>query len=235
VIRSPREQAARLEFLVGGFGAWLVITFVTIHHDIRYGMPLLGFLAVMGAGWIACVPRKAQLLGIAILAIGVIGNTLADDFGVGSEVKAALVHRLPGTEQVPNAVVFYSPNGFLAAAPARDGDVPGLLEELHREGVRAVVWGNNQSEGKDFSSAGLLPLAEIAKLTPELTRAPEFSSSPSVVTLVHEPVSARAPATCARLSDGTGVWVVRFDTAARKLALYCPRRRPRFYAVGAVR
>ncbi len=235
VIRAPREQAARLEFLVGGFGAWFVTTFVTIHHDIRYGMPLLGFLAVMGAGWIACVGRTARIVGIAILAIGVLGNTLADDFGTGSELKAALVHRLPGTEQVPDAVVFYSPNGFLAAAPTRDGNVPGLLEELDREGVRTVVWAANQSEGKDFSTAGLLPLAEIAKLTPELTRAPEFSNSPSVVTLVHEPVSAHAPATCARLSDGTGVWVVRFDAAARKLALYCPRRRPQFYGIGAVR
>jgi hypothetical protein len=235
VVRAPRKQSARLEFLVGGFGAWFVITFVSIHHDIRYGMPLLGYLAVLGTGWIACVPRKARLVGIAILAIGVIGNTLADDFGIGGEVKVALVHKLPGTEQVPDAVVFFSPNGFLAAAPARDGDVPGLLEELHREGVRTVVWGANQSEGKDFSSAGLLPLAEIARLTPELTRAPEFSSSPSAATLVHEPVSAHTPATCTRLSDGTGVWVVRFDAVAHKLALYCPRRRPQFYGIGAVR
>jgi hypothetical protein len=233
--RKPRRQSARLEFLIGGFGAWFVITFVSIHHDIRYGMPLLGYLAVLGTGWIACVPRRARLAGLAILAIGVLGNTLADDFGTGGEVKVALVHNLPGTEQVPDAVVFFSPNGFLAAAPTRDGDVPGLLEELHREGVRAIVWGENQSEGSDFSAAGLLPLVEIARLTPELTRAPEFSSSPSVATLVHEAVSSHAPATCTRLSDGTGVWVVRFDAAARKLALYCPRGRPQFYAIGAVR
>jgi 4-amino-4-deoxy-L-arabinose transferase-like glycosyltransferase len=234
VIRSPREQAARLEFLVGGFGAWFVITFVTIHHDIRYGMPLLGFLAVMGAGWIACVGRRARIVGIVILAIGVIGNTLADDFGTGSELKVALVHRLPGTEQVPDAVVFYSPNGFLAAAPTRDGDVPGLMEELHRDGVGTVVWAADQSEGKDFSTAGLLPLAEIAGLTPQLAETPEYSSAPTVVTLVHESISSSSPPACTQLSDGTGVWVVRYDSVARKLALYCPRRRSPYYDVGAV-
>jgi 4-amino-4-deoxy-L-arabinose transferase-like glycosyltransferase len=234
VIRNPRKQAARLEFLVGGFGAWFVITFVTIHHDIRYGMPLLGYLAVVGTGWIACVPRKTRIVGIAILAIGVVGNTLADDFGLGREVKVALVHRLPGTEQVPDAVVFYSPNGFLAAAPTRDGDVPGLLEDLHRDGVRVVAWAAEESEGSDFSTAGLVPLAQIAGLTPELIRAPEYSSSPGVATLVHEPVSPSSPPACTRLSDGTGVWVVRYDSAARKLGLYCPWRRPQFYGLGAV-
>jgi hypothetical protein len=189
---------------------------------------------VLGTGWIACVPRRARVVGIAILAIGVLGNTLADDFGVGREVKVALAHRLPGTEQVPDAVVFYSPNGFLAAAPTRDGDVPGLLEDLHRAGVRAVAWAGDQSEGKDFSSAGLVPLAQIAGLKPELTRGPEYSSSPSVATLVHEPVGASAPPTCTRLSDGTGVWVVRYDSAARKLGLYCPWHHPQFYGRGAV-
>jgi hypothetical protein len=164
----------------------------------------------------------------------VVGNTLADDFGLGREVKVALVHRLPGTEQVPDAVVFYSPNGFLAAAPTRDGDVPGLLEDLHRDGVRVVAWAAEESEGSDFSTAGLVPLAQIAGLTPELIRAPEYSSSPGVATLVHEPVSPSSPPACTRLSDGTGVWVVRYDSAARKLGLYCPWRRPQFYGLGAV-
>jgi Dolichyl-phosphate-mannose-protein mannosyltransferase len=235
VVRDRRGQAARLEFLLGGFGAWFVITFVTIHHDIRYGMPLLGYLAVVGAGWIACVPRRVRIVGLAVLAIGVIGNTLADDFGVGNELKVALVHKLPETEQVPDAVVLYSTNGFLAKAPTRDGDVPGLLEDLHREGVRTIVWAADQSELEDFTSAGLLPLAEIAGLKPALTRTPEFVSSSRVATLVHEVVPAKSPPTCARLSDGTGIWIVRYDSAARKLALYCPWRRPRFYAVGAVR
>jgi Dolichyl-phosphate-mannose-protein mannosyltransferase len=234
VVRNPREHAARLEFLAAGLGAWFVITFVTIHHDIRYGMPLLGYLAVLGTGWIACVPRRPRVAGILVLACAVAANTLAINLGLGREVRVALADPLPTTEQVPDQVVLYSPNGFLASAPIRDGDVPGLLEELHREGVRTVAWSAGQSELKDFSSAGLIPLAQIAGLAPALTRAPEFSSSPTVATLLHEAIGGHTPPTCARLSDGTGVWVVRYDSPARKLALYCPSRQPQYYDIGAV-
>ncbi|HEY4812462.1 MAG TPA: glycosyltransferase family 39 protein [Solirubrobacteraceae bacterium] len=234
VIRDRRRHAARLEFLVGAAGAWFVITFVTIHHDIRYGMPLLGYLAVLGTGWIACVPRKVGVVGIVVLVCAVAANTLAINLGLGREVKAALASPLPETEQAPDRIVLYSPNGFLASAPIRDGDVPGLFDELHREGVRTVAWSATQSELKDFSAAGLIPLAQIASLAPALTRTPEFSNSPSIATLIHEAIGARAPSACARLSDGTGVWVARYDSAARKLALYCPSRHPQYYDIGGV-
>jgi hypothetical protein len=36
-----------------------------------------------------------------------------------------------------------------------------------------------------------------------------------------------------RVRNPTGVWVVRYDTAARKLALYCPTRHPQYYDIGA--
>jgi hypothetical protein len=147
----------------------------------------------------------------------------------------ALATPLPATEQVPDRIIIFATNGFLASAPHRDGNVPGLLDALHREGVRTVAWGAEQSELPDFSSAGLLPLAEIAELTPVLTRSPEYSRSASVVTLIHEPVSSHTPATCVRLSDGTGVWIVRYDTEVSKLALYCPTRRPQFYDIGTAR
>jgi hypothetical protein len=41
-------------------------------------------------------------------------------------------------------------------------------------------------------------------------------------------VAGKAP-TCTRLGDGTGVWVVRYDLAAGRLAFYCPGRSPAFY------
>jgi hypothetical protein len=47
-------------------------------------------------------------------------------------------------------------------------------------------------------------------------------------------VSASGAPPCTRLSDGTGVWVVRYDAAAGKLAFYCPTRSPRYYDVGAI-
>ncbi len=232
VVRGRDRQGMRLEFLAGGFIAWFVITFVTIHHDIRYGLPLIGYLAIVATGWIVELPRAGKALAIAVLVLGVCANTLAIDFGVGGEVKLALASPLPGTEQQPDLIVLYTPNGFLASAPSRDGDVPGLLDALHREGVSTVTWGFEQSEGSDFSYQGVKALALVANLTPALTERPEFGGSPAVATLIHEPIAARTSPPCTRLSDGTGVWVVRYDATAGKPSLYCPTRQPRYYDVG---
>jgi hypothetical protein len=234
VVRERAGHAARLEFLVGGFAAWFVITFVTPHHDIRYGLPLVGLLAVVGTGWIACVRPRVRRGAIALLVLGVAANTLGIDFGVGGEAKVALAQPLPATEQSPDRMVFFSTNGFLVAAPSRDGDVPGLLEALHREGVRGVLWSVEQTALPDFSAAGLEPLAQIAGLLPTLTEKPEFSNTAGVATLLHEAAGAHKAPPCTRLSDGTGVWVVRYDIPAGKLAFYCPARRPQYYGVGAV-
>ena len=192
-------------------------------------------MAVIATGWIAYVPRGARLAAIAVLVLGVCANTLGIDFGVGSEAKLALADPLPATEQLPDRVVVFSTNGFLASAPSRDGDVPGLLEALHREGVDTIAWSAEQSASADFSSAGLTPLAQIAGLSPVVTGVPEYARSTSAATLLHEPVSARAQRPCTRLSDGTR----RVGRALRRRRcaswrFYCPTRRPQFYGLGAL-
>jgi hypothetical protein len=232
VVRERARQPARLEFLVGGVAAWLVITFVTIHHDIRYGLPLLAFASVLATGWIAHLPRTARLAAIALLVLGVSANILAIDFGVGGEAKIALAQVLPSTEQVPDRIVLYSTNGFLSAAPSRDGDVPGLLQALRHHGVSTVAVSAEQGAAEDFSFEGLKPLAMIAQLTFVVTNKLEYIRSASAATLVHEAVRAGTPSACTRLSDGTGVWVVRYDTVADQLAFYCPERHPQYYGVG---
>jgi 4-amino-4-deoxy-L-arabinose transferase-like glycosyltransferase len=244
VVRSRGAQAQRLEFLGGAFLAWLVVT-LTDHHDTRYGLPLLPYVAVVATGWIVCVRPSIRAAAITLLTLAVAANTLAITFGVGGEVKLALQEHLPGSEELPDRVVFYSTAGFLASAPRRDGDVPGLLDALHREGVRTVTWSLEQSRGTDFSFEGVGPLVRFAKLTPALTETPQFSRSPSVVTLIHEPVTSTSPPPCTRVSrlkagtiwitrepPGAGIWVARYDPVARKLALYCPSRRPRYYDIG---
>jgi hypothetical protein len=247
VVRSPGARAQRLEFLGGAFLAWLTVT-LTAHHDIRYGLPLLAYVAVIATGWIARVRLPIRIAATAVLVLAVVANTLAITFGVGGEVKLALQERLPGSQELPDRVVLYSTTGFLSAAPRHDGDVPGLLDALHREGVRTVTWSIEQSRQPDFSFEGVEPLARFAGMTPTLTETPQFSRYPSVATLIHEPVSSSSPPPCTRVSSvdgvsvwvtgeatGSGVWVVRYDDAAGKLALYCPSRRPQYYDVGLSR
>jgi 4-amino-4-deoxy-L-arabinose transferase-like glycosyltransferase len=230
---QQRLMGARLELFAGAFVAWLFIT-VTPSHDIRYAIPLLPYVAVIATGWIVFLPRALSWAGIAVLALGVISNTLGVTFGVGNSVQVMLAHPLPPGEELADSITVYSTSGFLVAGPSRDGDVPGLLGALRREGVRTVAWSVAQSSSGDFSLEGLLPLARISRLTPVLTERPEYSSSPTVATLIHTTVSARMPAPCTRVSDGTGVWVVRYDATAARLSYYCPSRRPRFYGPAIV-
>jgi 4-amino-4-deoxy-L-arabinose transferase-like glycosyltransferase len=230
-VRTRGEHAARLEFFIGGFAAWLAIT-LTPHHDIRYGLPLLSFLAVLGTGWIVQLGGRARLAASTVLVLAVLASTLGITFGVGREVQVALAHPLSPYEEKPGRIIFYATNGFLASAPSRDGDVPGLLQALGREGVVNVSLPTAQSGLPDFSFEGLIPLARMAGIASTLSERPEFSKSASAATLIHEAANARGYPPCTRLSDGTGVWVARYDAAAGKLALYCPARNPRYYDVG---
>jgi dolichyl-phosphate-mannose-protein mannosyltransferase len=224
-----RALGARLEFFVGAFSAWLLLT-LTPAHDIRYGLPMLPYLAVVGTGWIVHLPRIARGVALAVLVCGVLANTLSTTFGVGGEVQVVLASRPPVGEDFRDRVKIYTSEGFLVAGPRRDGDVPGLLASLRSHGVRTIAWSLEQSRQPDFSFEGLIPLARIANLSTALTRTPEFSRSPSVATLIHSTITSRTPPPCTRLSDGTGVWVVRHDPATGQGSLYCPSRHPQFYS-----
>jgi Dolichyl-phosphate-mannose-protein mannosyltransferase len=231
LVREP--DGARLEFFAGAVVAWLFIT-LTPSHDIRYGLPLLPYAAVIATGWIVYMPRAVRWTAIVVLLLGVSANTLGTTFGVGNTVKLALAHPTPPGEEIPDTIVLYSTDGFLVAGPSRDGDVPGLLAALKREGIKTVIWSGRKSIGTDFDSEGLLPLIRVAGLSPAITAEVEFAHSSDTVTLVHLPAGANGAPACTRLSDGTGVWVIRYDTFARELAYYCPTRRPRFYDPGVV-
>lgn len=227
LLRRSDTQGPSLEFLVGGFVAWLAIT-LTPHHDIRYDMPLMPYLAVIGTGWIIHVPKVYRLIATGTLVVVVVANTVATTFGVGKQVELKLVSSPPATEALPDRIVLYSNRGFLVAGPQRDGDVPGLLDALRRSGVQVVTWIPSQSAQPDFSSEGLFPLAIIAGLEPSLEPA-VVKGNPAAAELIHLPITRGASPTCTRLSDGTGVWVLRHDPESGKLEYYCPFRNPQFY------
>ncbi len=186
LLRDRDLSDARIELLAGGFVAWLAIT-LTPHHDLRYDMPLMPYLAVIGTGWIVQLPRAARLATATLLIAAVVANTLATTFGVGGQVEAKLVGSPPNTEAFPDRIVLYSNKGFLVAGPQRDGDVPELLRALRREGVEVVAFDRTQIEAPDFSSEGLGPLAMIAGLLPSIETA-LANQSAAAVAVIHEPI-----------------------------------------------
>ncbi len=223
----------RLAFLVGGFAAWLGVT-LTPHHDIRYDIPLMPYLAVVATGWIVFLPRIARIAVVTFTALAVAANTLGSTFGVGGPTELKLVASPPATQALPDRIIVHSNVGFLVDRPRRDGDVASLLAALRRHGVSTVALPLTQTVQPDFSFEGLLPLARIAKLKPAITNGVQVSGEPTVATLVHHSRARGEPPVCATLSDGTGVWVVREDPTAGKLGLYCPRRQPSYYYVGRI-
>ncbi len=226
--------ARRLEFFVGAVLAWLLIT-LQPSHDIRYGMPLMPYVAVIATGWIVHLPRPVRLLATAIVVLGVCANTLGTTFGVGGAVEVRFVHRLPAGEEFADSVRIYNNDGFLVAGPQRDGDVPGLLAALRRSGVEVVVATLEQGIAPDFSFEGLLPLANIAHMRFELVKTtPTFLPEPGRVMMIHEAIAPHAPPPCTRMSDGTGLWLVRYDAATEQQAYFCPSHHPRYYDVGHV-
>jgi 4-amino-4-deoxy-L-arabinose transferase-like glycosyltransferase len=232
VVRGGEQREARLEFLVGAFVAWLAIT-MTPHHDIRYGMALLPYLAVIGTGWIIFLPRAARFAVAGVLVLTVAANTLGSTFGVGGQVEAKLVHS-PPPNPPSDRIVFYSSQGAQGVAgPRRDGDVPGLLRALRRDGVRVIIWeGAARATEADFSTEGLLPLAVIAGLEHSFEPI-RLAGNPENAALLHFPVRVEAPPTCTRLSDGTGVWVFRGNPTSGMRELYCPFPRPHYYPLQA--
>jgi 4-amino-4-deoxy-L-arabinose transferase-like glycosyltransferase len=234
-VRTRGRHGARLEFLVGGFLAWFVITYPDAHHDIRYGLPIIGYLAVVATGWIVSLRGAGRIAALTLLAIGVGANTLGITIGYGVRAKVALTSHLAPTEQWPDRIYIFTTTGFVVAGPSRDGDVPGLLKALKREGVRTISWSAAESVGPDFSLEGLRPLAQIAGLEQAITEQPQYAKEVGVATLLHQAITSQTPPPCARLRNHTGVWIVRYEPAAGKLAMYCPTRTPRYYAIGSVR
>jgi 4-amino-4-deoxy-L-arabinose transferase-like glycosyltransferase len=218
----------RMEFIVGGVVAWIAVS-VTPHHDLRYAMPLLPYMAVMATGWIASAPLFARRIAVAVLVGGVALNTIGTTFGSGGEVALGVGSGISSTYLLPPSVVAYSSRGYLVAGPSRDGDVPGLLTALRRDGVRTVASAIGESEAPDFSFEGLTALALIADVEYNVRERLTLGTKTSSAFLVHRASLANGAPPCVTLSDRTGVFVVRPRPPSGEPSLYCPYPRPHYY------
>jgi uncharacterized membrane protein YsdA (DUF1294 family) len=233
-VRAPRQSSVVPELLGGLVGAWLAITLVP-HHDVRYTLPLIVYLAVLGTGWIArmrpSVPRAAALVA---LGLAVVATTLGATFGVGSSSSEPL----PGNRAAPrgegvmplSGVTVYSNHNYMVSGPREDSGVLDLLKELRADGIRRVVWFEEWAPlwDLDFNSHGLIALARIARLSFPLGTIDLGKIDPRAAVLIPEKALDKAPP-CIRLRDGRGLWI-RLGNPWRKGARdYCPRLSPRLY------
>ena len=229
------------ELLGGLLGGWLGLT-LTPHHDMRYAMGLLAYLAVLGTAWIPTLRPPARAAAAGALALAVLAATLGASFGVGGELRLALPDAplasdasagIPPSRQL----TIYADRDFQLSAPRRADDVPALFAAMARDGVTGVAWDPAQAPGSDpiADSQGLLALARFAGLAgPNVgltnfvtdARADRSASDwdvadPDHVFLIRTRSLTEGPA-CMALSDGSLLRLVRgnpFDGTGQP---YCP-------------
>jgi hypothetical protein len=193
---------------------------------MRYTLPMIVYLAVLGTAWIAQLRRVPRTLLTAALAVAVLATTVGMTFGVG----VAPPPRLPGNlgavlgVGVPprGRIVVYANHDYILSGPRRDGDMLRLLRDLHGIGVRHVYWDPAAAgpEHSDFNGAGLTVLARVAKLSlPKVIASEEVL--PRSALLVYQPAPPDA-APCVRFGDGMGVWALIGRRAGA--VPYCPGR-----------
>jgi 4-amino-4-deoxy-L-arabinose transferase-like glycosyltransferase len=231
--RRRRERDVTTELLGGLALAFVAITMMP-HKDVRYAMPLLVFIAVLGTGWIARLRPRLRTIGIAALALAVAGSTMGATFGVGP----ASSELLPGNWYAPrgqgvmplNRFTLYTNHNYMVSGPRRAGDLLGLFDELHDAGIREVVISRIEAsqEDIDFNANGLFLFAHLAHLGLPGEAASGDARGPRVATLIHALSLGKAPP-CVRLPGDGGVWVRRGDPSAPGARDYCPRFAPRVY------
>lgn len=229
-LRRPSVRAGVVPELLGGLGgSWLLLTLL-MHKDMRYTLPMIVYLAVLGTAWIVRLPRPARGLVAAGLAAAVVAATVGATFGVGGPVPvrppgnlgAALGVGVPPRDRV----IVYANHNYLVAGPRRDGNMLELLRGLNDAGISEVFWdpGISGPEHPDFNGSGLTMLARVAGMS-VAKRIAEQAVLPGQGLLIYErPRRDWAP--CLRFGSGMGVWVLVFPVDGRpdRAVPYCPGR-----------
>jgi 4-amino-4-deoxy-L-arabinose transferase-like glycosyltransferase len=228
-VRLSRDDV-RPELLGGLLVAWIALTIVP-HHDLRYTMPLIVYLATLGTAWIVQLARTPRRAATGALLLAVLATTLGASFGVGGTARVELarepyppdyraflhIYGVPLRRQI----TLYADHNFIVTGPRRSSDIAALLDALRAHGYTGVGWLREQAILGEpaFDLQGLWLLARFAGLDePALTlRVPWDMSDPHHALLVRQTLPAETRP-CLVLADGSGLWVVVDGGRDR----YCP-------------
>lgn len=211
VTRTRELGDPTLELLCGLAAAWAILL-VMPHHDMRYTMELIVFLAVLGTAWIVRLAPAPRAVAGTLLIAAVIAAHLGATFGVGGETT----RRLPGNrralygEGVPprGRVIVYASENYMVSGPRTRPDVRGLFRALRRDGTLAIGWEDDVERWDSvFEDTGLYVVARDARLAviPEEARTPDVQPGQAYLIRARSLGGAERP--CLDLGDGSSVWV----------------------------
>ncbi len=233
VRRGVTAASVEPELLGGLIVSYLGMTYVTF-KDPRYTLPMLVYVAVFATGWIAnlTLPRLRRWLSAGVVALAAV-YFVGLSAGIGSAVRIPL----PGKQEnmlYQWQLTMYETDGWVRGEPQHDANVPALMDGLRRAGIRAVALSVGPNP-IDFNSWGLMTLAEAHGLL----IAPAAIPADQQADLILGPPGSAGPPPCQRLSDGSGIYVVRepapgFDPGTlrnpsnprQRYTFLCPGRPP---------
>jgi hypothetical protein len=227
VARRDRSPGFTPELLGGLVLAWLALT-VMPHKDLRYTMPLIVYVAVLGTAWVPRLRGAPRAVATALLVAAVVATALGATFGVARDDSLT---PLPGNRFAPRGegvppsggITVYSTRNLLVSGPRDGGDLLGLLKDLRRDGVRQILWSDAEAPlwEAEYNANGLHAFARIARLTvPDGVFDPSRLEAQQALLIRHPDLPGAGPP-CARLDGGDGIWVSRGAPGA---AAYCAER-----------
>ena len=159
-------------------------------------------------------------------------NFIAVNFGG----VPSLTVKLPGAFRAPTlsgarTLTFFSPMGWRAGPPVRDGDLLEIFRGLKKMGVQITEFDGGSVHLADFNTLGLTVLAEIAGM-PVVGEDNLPAMGPEAAFIRGHVPGRDDPPPCQTLIDGTGVYVSLGNPLTLPLdetTFVCPGRRHPFY------
>jgi len=230
-VRARAQAGVTPELLGGLVLAWLAIT-VMPHHDLRYSMGLIVYLAVLATAWIPRLRATARAVATALLLAAVVATTLGATFGVARDDSPT---PLPGNRFAPRGegvppsggITVYSTRDLLVSGPRDGGDLLGLMKDLRQSGVRQVLWSDAEAPlwEAEYNANGLHAFARMAQLTvPDDGVFDPAQLEARQALLIRRPSLPGTGPPCARLDGGDGIWVSLGNPAAPGATAYCAGR-----------
>lgn len=212
------------ELLVGALVGYIGVALIFGYQDARYSFPSACFVAALAVGWVVKSRPRTKLVLSAGLGVLLLFNTVTITTGVLGRADVPL----PGGEQTSVAgewkLVLFANNGYTAAQPQR-ARVLDLLEAARADGIRAFTYEPHPETVSRLNTAGLTVFSRVASVPLVPLEDPTIGSRRGIV-LAIRPVGDSDPRPCQRLSDGSGLYVlrggIRSSDPRTASNLYCP-------------
>lgn len=203
-VRDRRADDPVPELIGGVVVSYLVLTFVISTHDVRYSLPALVYLALLGTWWIGRLEGRRFTLAAGALGVVVVANTLAIGFGVGTNIRISLPGATHEGRLHQRELTLLTTENYPVGAPEAGGDSVDLLRAVRRDGVRILEY--DAVESPVYNATGIDALGRIAGLRRPPRYFPNRLKSDQAF-LTRIPLRRSLHPPCVVLVDGSGLYL----------------------------